>query len=1578
MDEVPHQGKILSLSEWESMYERLVERAGVTAKTLNSFDQISHKAQVYGEAMPLLVDALIDIAHIKPTDVFFDIGSGIGNIVLQIAAQTGCKSYGIEIREDLHNLAEGLLTEFNKEYAERNMKVPEVKFIGGDALSDSFEIDQYYVNSTVVFMNNWCFPPSLEQGLCLKFEAMLQKDVKVIALKNLFPREEPWKQRYRDAPVQIFKMPWERYKFPEGCISWAHRPITAYIYTVDREFDFDKKVAFFDAQWKKNKNYKGRVTHTVHFNEGKMQVKEVDETEEKHKKQKENKLPKVNDFIDLVGSPNRPTRLRDGTSTGNNAVKVPRPKPQPGVNGAPAPPRRKFRRRGKTPFLTDRDGDDYICLTCKAKDREPWRFKMSQQIAAHVRLHQFNPYRFGEGEDDGEEEEEMSVNNTNANPNVPLIDISNEKSVQKNGAEAEFAALISLMAISQPSAMQLDPAPPTIESVVEQAPVNNENTQSEKVAPPISSKKPGELNMRSRLTDSLNIDPAEIQRTRNRLAEKEKEATKANGEVIKPKKPKTSVGNGNPKEGTEEKKKSGDKPSQANGLKTSKDKSKKPLTTTAPTLNDTPKPAQQPAVNPEPTASYIIIDGQSFQVFPNGDVRPVSLRRATAHEPKSKRIVDNFPELPSERRIRKSNPKSKNANETSEKSESNASEDKQQNSTEQTAEDSRQQDHTNEQPVEDSTNGTNDQPPAQSALPLINTGLHTALIEQFSAASETIPGLDFQGIPPAVIQHVNARSLSPLPTINGLKHAPQPQESQMKSNETAKIAEANTDTNAQSPLKRPINSVNKVKKTSSSNLVDALPVVKSSNPDVVAKRANELTKSDEAWRTKRANEQSMPEEVDQMEIVRDEPASETTPTVAPVEQAAQMMDVTPTTEVPNGAEGAAVSSTVEQNSEQGPESAVDELPTAEITASHAEAHRHEEYTAQRIEVAQEPPVQSQQAEQRPDVEESPNVAPEVHTAIPMAMESRPEEAAVVPEVIVTPAVSEPLSAHVLASSEEKSVSERESVIDEESASTSKKRKRTPSTNEKPDQGTRQDDSNDDANSTLQSAQPKPKKRRFETELSGLFHGQINYDYKVQKEYLYSSKRSCVVKKETTAAAPKTPSRPMTSSPQPRARSRKAGATDPVLKTPPVSPIKFELKDEEERSTSAKPKPKTKKSNNNNNTNKDPEPNNNNVNKPATKDTKKTTEKTQTTTNTTEETPEVNANTTNKAPARPRSKSKTKPKDLAESILAKVSNLTPIKNAAKNLPKPKLPSKSKNQSASRSESPSTSCPPSPSKPAPLARNTSTAAALLLLAEKELIESSTVQALHSTNALIPEALPDNEQIALSAVMMTTDMEIIDTAAQHDQREGPGNQPAERQVVDISGQVDAEPERMIDIAGDTDAREAPVSSEIPRPIAHVDSTPAPEHRVPVNGKAQRAEAHEAQNVSGSRSVNEHSVGGAEVEPMSDQSVDQTMNISENDKLLNQVIEAHVISGSVVPEADSAQPINDGADPAPVTNMSMLQSIEYLKTSGLVEPAGTVDVLPDNEEQSSYFATIANYQDVEDDEDDEDDDILLLPTDS
>lgn len=81
----------------------------------------------YGEAMPNLVHHLVKTLGINKDDVFYDVGSGaattplttycdthitrtlynpgIGNVAIQVAAQTGAKCYGIEIRDDLHDLA---------------------------------------------------------------------------------------------------------------------------------------------------------------------------------------------------------------------------------------------------------------------------------------------------------------------------------------------------------------------------------------------------------------------------------------------------------------------------------------------------------------------------------------------------------------------------------------------------------------------------------------------------------------------------------------------------------------------------------------------------------------------------------------------------------------------------------------------------------------------------------------------------------------------------------------------------------------------------------------------------------------------------------------------------------------------------------------------------------------------------------------------------------------------------------------------------------------------------------------------------------------------------------------------------------------------------------------------------------------------------------------------------------------------------------------------------------------------------------------------------------------------------------
>lgn len=70
---------------------------------------------MYGEINASLVNEFISKTNITSESVFMDLGCGIGNVVLQVAAQTGCESYGIEIMETPCKFAKRQL----KEYAAR-------------------------------------------------------------------------------------------------------------------------------------------------------------------------------------------------------------------------------------------------------------------------------------------------------------------------------------------------------------------------------------------------------------------------------------------------------------------------------------------------------------------------------------------------------------------------------------------------------------------------------------------------------------------------------------------------------------------------------------------------------------------------------------------------------------------------------------------------------------------------------------------------------------------------------------------------------------------------------------------------------------------------------------------------------------------------------------------------------------------------------------------------------------------------------------------------------------------------------------------------------------------------------------------------------------------------------------------------------------------------------------------------------------------------------------------------------------------------------------------------------------------
>eukprot|EP01050_Picozoa_sp_SAG11_P031301 SAG11_NODE_9668_length_890_cov_11.345133_2_plen_98_part_00 len=50
-----------------------------------------------GETNFGLVAAIIDSERIAETDRFFDLGSGVGQVVLQVAAAAGCAATGVEL-----------------------------------------------------------------------------------------------------------------------------------------------------------------------------------------------------------------------------------------------------------------------------------------------------------------------------------------------------------------------------------------------------------------------------------------------------------------------------------------------------------------------------------------------------------------------------------------------------------------------------------------------------------------------------------------------------------------------------------------------------------------------------------------------------------------------------------------------------------------------------------------------------------------------------------------------------------------------------------------------------------------------------------------------------------------------------------------------------------------------------------------------------------------------------------------------------------------------------------------------------------------------------------------------------------------------------------------------------------------------------------------------------------------------------------------------------------------------------------------------------------------------------------------
>jgi H3 lysine-79-specific histone-lysine N-methyltransferase len=73
-----------------------------------------HSSETYGELEANFISDIVHHCGVTPSSRFVDLGSGVGNVVLQLSLQAGCETYGIELRPKLHSLAQKQSQELEK------------------------------------------------------------------------------------------------------------------------------------------------------------------------------------------------------------------------------------------------------------------------------------------------------------------------------------------------------------------------------------------------------------------------------------------------------------------------------------------------------------------------------------------------------------------------------------------------------------------------------------------------------------------------------------------------------------------------------------------------------------------------------------------------------------------------------------------------------------------------------------------------------------------------------------------------------------------------------------------------------------------------------------------------------------------------------------------------------------------------------------------------------------------------------------------------------------------------------------------------------------------------------------------------------------------------------------------------------------------------------------------------------------------------------------------------------------------------------------------------------------------------
>lgn len=184
---------------------------------------------VYGELLSRFCSDIFRKINLTADQVFVDLGSGVGNVVLQAALEIGCESWGIEKMKNPCDLADLQAKEFPGRCQLWGLSAGSVNLIRGDFTTNP-TVDAVLQRADVVLVNNQAFTPELNDKLRDKF-LDLKTGCKVVSLKPFVPEGHKINARNVDSVVNLFVQ--KRFEYFSGSVSWTDQSGYYYIAVKD-------------------------------------------------------------------------------------------------------------------------------------------------------------------------------------------------------------------------------------------------------------------------------------------------------------------------------------------------------------------------------------------------------------------------------------------------------------------------------------------------------------------------------------------------------------------------------------------------------------------------------------------------------------------------------------------------------------------------------------------------------------------------------------------------------------------------------------------------------------------------------------------------------------------------------------------------------------------------------------------------------------------------------------------------------------------------------------------------------------------------------------------------------------------------------------------------------------------------------------------------------------------------------------------------------------------------------------------------------------------------------------------------